>query len=82
VLYLTGGVGLIVLIIGGGSELRPYQMDILEQLEEEIGMNPYYGYSETFGSDWKVEKKLAHEEKVKGAQSYKKKNQRHPAFRK
>ena len=74
---------MIVLVVARGSgKLMPYQMDILEQLEEELEMNPYYGHQETFGSDWKIEKRMEREEKVKAAQSYKRKNQSHPAFRK
>lgn len=62
--------------------LYGYQKNLIQELwEGDSIVNPYYGHQATFVDDWKVEKRLAREEKVKAAQSYKRKNQDHPAFR-
>ena len=73
---------MIIVLAGRGSSpsfvKQLWQMQLEEEAEEMFTSTPASYYDE----HWNIDNKMLREEKVKKAQSYKRKNQDHPAFRK
>ena len=71
----------MIVVVGGGSIRDIVKESYNTQLEKELAQL-FTSSRSHYDEHWNIDAKMIREEKVKKAQSYKKKNQDHPAFRK